>query len=342
MKTPFVKNNINKYFLVVTFLGLAVGGCSSSSDSTPPAPTVTTINGTVNAPGGAIASLEQKTLLARVFEFVLPGASAMITGTAPVPNATVELIKLANDGSQSGDVLASAITDATGNFSIDTTEILSSKLVLRVTGSGGAQLRAIVVNEVTDIDPASEYVLTHIENVVSSSNVSMAYFSDTEIENLLSSVDALNVDLTGMTVSNAMTALGNAGGGSLSTEVASVATPDLAGNWSYVETSGPNNCGDPVGATLESLTLNVSQTGNSITVTYQGQVIATGTLSGNSIVGLPLESDSDGDGSWVETSQTFTISEDANTVNATLNWTWTAFVGGFSCSGTDYAVMQRM
>jgi len=45
MKTPFVKNNINKYFLVVTFLGLAVGGCSSSSDSTPPAPTVTTING---------------------------------------------------------------------------------------------------------------------------------------------------------------------------------------------------------------------------------------------------------------------------------------------------------
>jgi len=342
MKTPFLKKQKNKNLFVALILGLTVGGCSSSSDSTPPSPPVTTINGTVNAPGGAIASLEQKTLFVRVFEFVLPSVSAMITGTAPVPNATVELIKLNNDGSQSGGVLTSAMADAMGNFSIDTTESLSSKLVLRVVGSGGAQLRAIAINETTNIDPASEYVLTQIENAASNSNVSMAYFSDTEIENLLSSVDALNVDLTGMTVLNAMTALQNADGGTIGLEVASVATPNLAGNWSYVETSGPNNCGDPVGATLESLTLNASQTGNSITVTYQGQVIGTGTLSGNNIVGLPLDSGSDSEGSWVETSQTFTVSEDGNTVDGTLNWTWTAFVGGFSCSGTDYVVMRRM
>ncbi|WP_455206677.1 hypothetical protein [Kaarinaea lacus] len=327
---------------VIVALGITLLGCSSGGDSTPAAPATTTITGTVTAPGGAIATLEQKTFFAKFFNFVLPGAIAMITGTAPVSNATVELIKLDNDGNQTGNALTSAITDTAGNFSIETTEVLSAKLVLRVQGSGGATLRAMAVSSTVDIDPVSEYVLTQIENVISNQNASLANLTNSEIENFLSSVDMLNVDLTGMTMSGAMTALSNADGGNLIAAITADATLDLSGNWTYVETSGPNNCGDPVGQILDSLTLNVSHVGTTITVSYQGNVIAVGTLSGNSIVGFPLESGSDGEGSWVETSQSFTISNDGNTVNGTLNWTWTAFGGGFSCSGTDYAVMTRV
>ena len=131
--------------------------CSSGGDSTPAAPTTNTITGTVTAPGGAVASLEQQTLFAKMIDFVLPGAVAMITGTVPVPSATVELIKFDDNGSQLGGVLASAMTDAGGNYSLSTTESMTSNLVVRVQGSDGATLRALVVSATADIDPVSEY-----------------------------------------------------------------------------------------------------------------------------------------------------------------------------------------
>lgn len=331
------------FALLITFLLVA---CSSGGDSTPPAPV--TISGTVTAPGGAIASLERKTFLAKVMDVVLPGANAMITGTAPVPSATVELIKVDNNGNQVGGVLASTTTDASGNYSIETTETLSSKLVLIVAGSGGAELRAIVVNANTDIDPVSEFVVAQIESSLTNSGASLVNLTNADIENYLSSIDSLNVDLTGMTVSAAMMALSNADGGSLASDVATDVVDttggnntafNLSGTWSYVETSGPNNCGDPVGVILASETVDITQAGNSITVRFQGQVIATGTLSGNQITGFPLETYPEDGGTTTETSQTFTVAMDGNTINASISWVWSG--GEFSCSGTDTAVITR-
>ena len=138
MKTLTLANKRTSKLFVALSIGFFLVACSSGGDSTPAAPVTTTITGTVTAPGGAIASLERKTFFAKVVDIVFPGAIAMITGTAPVPNTTVELIKLDNNGNQIGDVLASVMTDASGAYSIDTTESLSSQLVLRVAGTGGA------------------------------------------------------------------------------------------------------------------------------------------------------------------------------------------------------------
>ena len=178
-------------------------------------------------------------------------------------------------------------------------------------------------------------------STIAGSNVSLESFTNTEIENLVSAVEAAvsSVNVSGMTISQALASLDSTGSSTANSEI-SIASLDLTGTWSYVETSGSNNCGDPVGVTLAVETLDISQTGNAITVRVGSQVIATGNLSGTSIVDLPLESGPDDGGFWTETSQTFTVSVDGSTVNGSISWTWTG--GGFTCSGTDSVVLTRI
>ena len=332
----FLKNFIN-LVLVLLLVACSSGGGGGGGGG---GSATTTISGTVSAPGGAIASLQQPTLLAKLLDGVFPPVTAAVTGTSGVASATVELIKLDGDGNQVGAVLVTTTTDAMGNFSLDTTESLSSTLVLKVTGGGGAEIHAMVVGAITDIDPITEYVYQLVKSaVVASPNVSMAFFSATEIENFIGAIENLTVDLTGQTIANALSALGAADSGALASAISSGAIPDLSGSWIYKETSGNNTCGDLVGVTVETVSISISQSGNSITVSVNGQVYATGSLVGNAIVGLPLEQYSEDGGITTETSQTFTVQGDNNTVNGTINWAWSG--PGGTCTGTNSIIITR-
>lgn len=86
--------------------------------------------------------------------------AAAITGLEPVTGATVELIRVGNDGEQIGDVLASTVTSITGDYVLTLPQgvNLAGNLVVRITGAN-LSMRAQVVEQDVDINPVSEFVL---------------------------------------------------------------------------------------------------------------------------------------------------------------------------------------
>ncbi len=163
-------DNMKQTFLVTKLLILACsltlaacGGGGGSPATTPPTPpTPTTITGKAEAPGGVIAQFETgKPILLATIDFILPSVRAGIAGLQPVGGATVELIRIDNDGNQVGTVLASAITSITGNYSLDlpTGVSLAGDLVVRISGTT-ASMSAMVVDETVNINPISQFLLT--------------------------------------------------------------------------------------------------------------------------------------------------------------------------------------
>ena len=125
-------------------------------------PVTTDVSGLVEAPNGQIALFkEHQSMLVALTEAIFPGAYAAITGLDPVTGATVELIRVDNNGVQIGDVLASTVTSVTGNYSLSLPSGVdfSGDLVLRITGNGGASMSAQVVEQSVDINPISQYIL---------------------------------------------------------------------------------------------------------------------------------------------------------------------------------------
>jgi hypothetical protein len=119
-----------------------------------------TISGKATAPGGQVAMFENKSIMVAFVEFVIPSASAIISGLEPVQGALVELIEIDNDGNQVGDVLASTTTLPTGGYTLTLPEgvNLAANLVVRITGTN-VELRAQVVEQTVDISPLSEFLL---------------------------------------------------------------------------------------------------------------------------------------------------------------------------------------
>ena len=101
---------------VVLACSIALTACSSGDDSTGAG---VTVSGLAEAPGGVIAQLtHDKPMMMAATDFLFPPAFAGITGLEPVTGATVELIRIDDDGNQVGDVLASTVTSITGNYSL--------------------------------------------------------------------------------------------------------------------------------------------------------------------------------------------------------------------------------
>ncbi len=143
--------------------GLLVAGCSSDSSPGPDTQdTGTEISGTATAPSGAVARLERRnTMLLALADILFAPAHAGITGLQPVTGADVELIRVDDLGNQVGDVLATGVTSVTGDYTLTVPSgvDLSGDLVVRISGMGGTQMRAQVVQEDVDINPVSEFVL---------------------------------------------------------------------------------------------------------------------------------------------------------------------------------------
>lgn len=143
--------------------GLLAAGCSSDSSSGPDTQdSGTEIGGTATAPSGAVARLERRnTLLFALADILFVPAHAGITGLQPVTGADVELIRVDDLGNPIGDVLATGVTSVTGDYTLTVPSgvDLSGDLVVRISGMGGTQMRAQVVQEDVDINPVSEFVL---------------------------------------------------------------------------------------------------------------------------------------------------------------------------------------
>lgn len=149
--------------LVLTGCG---GSSSSSSSDTDDDAEATTISGTAEAPAGSVAQLRQPSSLEIAMNFLIPPAAAAITGLDPVEGADVELIRVDNNGDQTGEVLATATTSITGDYTLNIPAgvSLAGNLVVRIQGAN-AEMRSQVVEQDVDINPLSEYVLQRfIEN----------------------------------------------------------------------------------------------------------------------------------------------------------------------------------
>ena len=226
---------------LVLACSLALAACSSGGGDGGGGGT-TNISGLVEAPGGMVAQFEtNQSVMVALTNFVFPGAHAAITGLQPVTGATVELIRIDDDGNQVGDVLASTVTSITGDYSLalPTGVSLAGNLVVRISGNGGASMSAMVVEQDVDINPISQYVL---DKFVDDENLVLADLAVNEVVALTGKVEEF--DLTATSDLSSMLAQLDAEVGELvDTEIAVInSTPDdgtattaSAGTWNIVE-----------------------------------------------------------------------------------------------------------
>lgn len=194
--------------LILTFT-LALSGCGSSSDSTPASSdtsTSVTISGAVKTPSGAIARFEgDRPFMLSALDFFISESMAAITGLTGVPDATVELIRINDDGTPVGSTITTALTNSSGEYTLELPDGVepSGDLVVQIRGTTET-LRAIVSSEAVDISPISELILDSLIDqglILSQLNVD-------DIKELVEEVEALDIDLqTATTLAEAETIL---------------------------------------------------------------------------------------------------------------------------------------
>jgi hypothetical protein len=186
-------------------IGLASCGGSDGTTSTDGGAASVTVTGKAESPSGQIAQFEDnKSYLVASVETIFPGAIAGITGLQPVTGATVELIKIDDDGNQVGDVLATTSTTITGDYSLALPDgvSLAGNLIVRITGNSGASMSAMVVDQAVDINPISQFVL---DKFVDDDNLILADLAINEVVALSGRVEEF--DLTAAPGSNISTML---------------------------------------------------------------------------------------------------------------------------------------
>lgn len=220
------------------------GGDSTSSTVTPPTATPITVTGTAEAPGGMVAKFENnKSYLVAAIEYTFPAAMAAITGLQPVTGATVELIRIDDNGAHVGTVLATTSTSITGDYSLGLPSgvSLAGNLIVRITGNGGSSMSAMVVDQAVNINPVSQFVL---DKFIDDDNLVLADLLLNEVVALNGKVDAFDLTATA-DLSTMLAQLEAEVGQFVNNEIAVIeATPDdgtaaalVAGAWHTAEFS---------------------------------------------------------------------------------------------------------
>ncbi len=175
----------------------ACGGSSSNNDDIPQGNQSTTVSGIAQTPGGTIAHLnQQRPVMLAVLDFFIPSSFAAITGLTPVPNTTVELIRIDNDGNQIA-VLDTTTTNDMGEYTLELPDGVESSadLVVQLRGDT-TTLRAIVTGDSVDITPVSQFIL---DTLIDEPGVVLANLNLESVEELVNQVENLDIDLTGAT-----------------------------------------------------------------------------------------------------------------------------------------------
>ncbi|MDE2149409.1 MAG: hypothetical protein KGJ55_06170 [Gammaproteobacteria bacterium] len=125
--------------LSLTFFAAACGSGNNSTPSASPPPTAqgTTITGSVLAPNGTLARLEQPSLFKRLLASFIPSARAQTAGLAPVAGTNVLVFAIDDAGKPTGGVIASTTTAADGSFSLTLPAgtTLASNLIVQASGA---------------------------------------------------------------------------------------------------------------------------------------------------------------------------------------------------------------
>ena len=228
-----------KSMAIAGILGLAsCGGDGSETTATTPI----TVTGIAEAPNGLIAQFgDNKSYLVATVEYVFPGAIAGITGLQPVTGATVELIRIDDDGVQVGAVLATTVTSITGDYSLALPSgvSLAGNLIVRITGNGGASMSAMVVDQAVNINPISQFVL---DKFVDDDNLVLADLAVNEVVALSGRVEEFDLTATG-DIATMLALLEAEVGQFVDNEIAIIeSTPDdgtavtaAAGKWHSIE-----------------------------------------------------------------------------------------------------------
>lgn len=200
---------ITSLIITVAMALTACGGSSSSGGGTPAAAT-STITGSVATSTGTIAQFEgDKPFMLAAMDFIISQSMAAITGLTGVPNATVELVRILDNGTQVPGVLASATTDSDGNYTLTLPSGVepSGDLVVQIKGDTET-LRAVVstTTGAIDINPVSQFIL----NTLIDEGLTLAQLNVEEIQELVEEVDQLDIIVpSSVSVADAITAIGN-------------------------------------------------------------------------------------------------------------------------------------
>ena len=194
----------------------AIVACSSGGDSgggggTPAA----TVSGTATSPGGLLAKAAP-TKLQQFFAAVLPtdAWAQVIGGFAPVPNANVFLVRIANAGVPTGTplILAQTTTNALGQYTLTLPPgvTLGSDLIVQVTNAATPQpiptagtQNAPATQATVNVDPISEEVLQEVIAFLGANPANtLANFSAfelSELQRVINAAVAANPNLVGAT-----------------------------------------------------------------------------------------------------------------------------------------------
>lgn len=335
-------------WISVTLLFVTLSGCSSSSSSGPDS---VTVNGVVQAPAGQLAAAP-KTMLQRLAS-LSPIAKVLaidVSGWTAVPNATLRVFTIDNDGEPVGSVIATATTSASGEYSLTLPAgtTLASNLIVQassdpsITGPvpiGTADtLSAPLVSDAVDVNPVTEAAT----RALVARTEPLANFSAAEVTDYIAAIEALVEDAALPPYADLAAAIDGIAT-SFATEITEAlddisdpppAPPgNLTGTWisSYnCETTPP---GDGFSGTD---IINITQTGNAISFTAAEDLgpgatpvfnmNGTGTLNGNvvtwSLTGV----------GFTETG-TWEVSNDTTMIKQST-YTNTQGGGGGTCSGS--------
>ena len=243
----------------IALLSASISGCggSSSSSSSGSGSTTVSVTGSVSAPGGMIA-FNQPGVLDSMFAslFGAPAYGAITGVTAVGAGVTVNLIEVDASGTQVGDVIATATTDATGAYTLDAPEgfVPGSQYVVRAVGSS-TNLDARVTDLTPDVDPLTDVASDIITDTVDD----LTKLSTTEADEVYTAVDSVakDVDSSGLSTTELTTAL-----------LSEASTSEDVSNIVSSTTAGGQICGnvtDSDGTPLENIRIVVRDFGNWVT-----------------------------------------------------------------------------
>lgn len=130
--------------------------------------TGTVIKGKVQAPAGLVPMFQKKGTLTMLASLLLPETRSDMPGLQPISQATVELIRVDSRGNLVGEVLVTAATDPTGCYTLTLPADVngSSDLVVRVRGTHGSEMRAVVTGSTVNIDPLSHFLVQRVVDLL--------------------------------------------------------------------------------------------------------------------------------------------------------------------------------
>lgn len=231
------------------------GGASGpGKQTTQLVPATVAVSGSVSALNGVVAFYSPSVtdmLLAGLFG--KPAFSA-ITGEASVgAGVTVNLIEVDASGATVGAVIATATTDASGNYSLDAPEgfTADSKYVVRAVGTS-VNSDARVTTLAPDIDTTSDAA----SSVISTAAMDLGKLTTSEIEEIHAAVADIveNTDSGATTIANFRSAI-----------VTAVSDDEAASNLVASTVAAGQICGtvkDSAGTALENIRIVVRDFGN--------------------------------------------------------------------------------